>query len=182
LESHRNRLGFLGSYSLDYDNSSNSLCYRLRASPTARRKRTAVIRFSPFLTGAGKSQPSGPTHFHRPVRGDANAAKIWAQFASPRTYRAVPRVLLFPGGPACQRPRPLCLMRPAPIQRPVSGKGCAAASNSARLSMALHHWPPPLPILRCHQWPSKTASSSLYKRRSPWPCSKPEHLLLPRPL
>jgi hypothetical protein len=48
--------------------------------------------------------------------------------------------------------------------------------------MALHHWPPPLPTLCHHQWPSNTASSSLYKRRSSWPRRVAEHILpSPRP-
>jgi hypothetical protein len=50
-----------------------------------------------FKPGLGKTQPNGPTHFDRTVRGDVNAIQNWTWFPSPRTASA--HVLL-------QRPRP----------------------------------------------------------------------------
>jgi hypothetical protein len=63
----------------------------IRASPAARRKRTATIHFGLKMMGGGrerKTQPSSPTHFDRAVRDDANAAQI-GQNASPQTARGI---------------------------------------------------------------------------------------------
>jgi hypothetical protein len=74
--------------------------------------------------------------------------------------------LPFYPGPACHRLWPLRLLRHLNSVACTEKVG-VTASNSAPPSMALPHWPPPLPTLRRHQWPWKTAAYPPFIRDAP---------------